>query len=96
VFCEDVAIAILFVRVQAALGLRVTIILAASLFAAAHIPAMVARGTSREAYARLALDAGLGVFVLFIAQRSADVWWLWCVHFAMDMMQFVAAPPKAG
>jgi hypothetical protein len=88
---EDLAIAILFVRFQAAIGLWRTIILVASLFAAAHIPSMVARGTSLGELAGLVLDAGLGAVVLFIAQRSADVWWLWCVHFAMDMMQFYAA-----
>jgi hypothetical protein len=93
VLCEDLAIAILFVRFQAAIGLRGTIILVASLFAAAHIPSMVARGTSLGALAELVLDAGLGVVVLFVAQRSADVWWLWCVHFAMDMMQFCAVTP---
>jgi hypothetical protein len=93
VLCEDLAIAILFVRFQAAIGLRGTIILVASLFAAAHIPSMVARGTSLGELAGLVLDAGLGVVVLFIAQRSADVWWLWCVHYAMDMMQFYAATP---
>jgi hypothetical protein len=93
VFCEDLAIAILFVRFQAAIGLWETIILVASLFAAAHIPSMVATGTSWGELARLVLDAGLGVVILFIAQRSADVWWLSCVHFAMDMMQFYAGTP---
>ena len=90
VLCEDLAIAILFVRLRAAIGLRSTIILVAVLFAAAHIPSMVATGATAGELARLVLDAGLGVIVLFIAQRSADVYWLWCVHFAMDMMQFYA------
>jgi hypothetical protein len=76
-----------------AYGLWATILLVAILFAAGHIPVMVVTGASLWELARLALDAGLGVVVLFIAQRSADVWWLWCVHFAMDMMQFVAAMP---
>jgi hypothetical protein len=93
VLWEDLAIAILFVRFQAAIGLRGTILLVASLFAAAHVPSMVARRTSPGELAGLVLDAGLGVVVLFIAQRSADVWWLWCVHFAMDLMQFHAAAP---
>jgi hypothetical protein len=57
---------------------------------------MVVTGASLPDLARLVLDAGLGVVVLFIAQRSADVWWLWCVHFAMDMMQFVAATPTSA
>jgi hypothetical protein len=90
VLCEDLAIAILFVRFQAAIGLWGTILVVACVFAAAHIPAMITNGSSWKELARLALDAGLGVVVLFVAQRSADVWWLWCVHFAMDMMQFYA------
>ena len=28
--------------------------------------------------------------VLWVAQYAGDVWWLFCVHFAMDMMQFGA------
>src|SRR5262245_7519325 len=93
VLCEDLAIAILFVRFQAAIGLRGTIILVASLFAVAHVPSMVARGAAPGELATLALDAGLGVGVLLVSQRSADIWWLWCVHFAMDMMQFYATTP---
>jgi hypothetical protein len=93
VLCEDLAIAILFVRFRAAVGLRGTVVLVAGLFAAAHVPSMVATGATVGDLARLALDAGLGVIVLFIAQRSADVWWLWCVHFAMDMMQYHALAP---
>ena len=92
VFCEDVAIAILFVRFRAAIGLGATILLVAILFAVAHIPAMVATGASLRGFVNLVMDAGLGTVVVFVAQRSADVWWLWCVHFAMDMMQFVAVP----
>ena len=90
VFCEDVAIAILFVRFQAAIGLRRTLILVACLFAAVHIPTMMEKGASPAELASLIMDAGLGVAVLFVAQRSADVWSLWGVHFAMDMMQFYA------
>jgi hypothetical protein len=93
VLCEDLAIAILFVRFQAAIGLRGTIVLVAGLFAAAHIPSMVTAGGTVGDLASLVLDAGLGAIVLFVAQRSADVWWLWCVHFAMDMMQYYAVTP---
>ncbi|MCI0381319.1 MAG: hypothetical protein L0215_27350 [Gemmataceae bacterium] len=96
VFCEDVAIAVLFVRFRAAIGLYGTIVFVACLFAAAHIPTMVAKGTSLEELARLLLDAGLGVGVLLVAQRSADVWWLWSVHYAMDMMQLYAATPETA
>jgi hypothetical protein len=88
--CEDVAIAILAVRFQAAIGRGGTILLVAVLFAAAHAPAMLATGEPTASLARLVLDAGLGVAILAVVQRSADIWWFWCVHFAMDMMQFYA------
>jgi hypothetical protein len=94
VWCEDVAIAILFVRFQAAMGLRGTVLLVATLFAAAHVPAMVVNGASVGDLGRLVLDAGLGVIVLSVVQRSADVWWFWCVHYALDMMQFCAVTPS--
>jgi hypothetical protein len=95
VFCEDVAIAIGFVRLRAAAGLARAIVLAAVLFAAAHIPALVAGGAALGDMAGLVLDAGLGVLVLFFLQRSADVWWFVWVHFALDMMQFHAGPGAA-
>jgi hypothetical protein len=75
VLCEDLAIAIFFVRLRAAIGLPATLILVAGLFAAAHIPAMLATGTTPSELFRLVMDAGLAVIVLFAAQRSADVWW---------------------
>jgi hypothetical protein len=92
VFCEDIAIAVLFVRVRTLLGLWRTIAGAAVLFAAAHVPALVAGGASPGELAGLALDAALGVMVLYFVQRSADVWWFVWVHFALDMMQFHAVP----
>jgi hypothetical protein len=78
-----------------AAGLARAIVLAAVLFAAAHIPALVAGGAALGDMAGLVLDAGLGVLVLFFLQRSADVWWFVWVHFALDMMQFHAGPGAA-
>jgi hypothetical protein len=34
------------------------------------------------------LDVVLAVAVVAVVQRSADVWWFWGVHFAMDMTQY--------
>jgi hypothetical protein len=90
VFCEDVAVAILLVRCQAAVGGRLSVLLVALLFAAAHWPALIAGGAPPGQALFLLLDAGLGVLVLAIVRRSQDIWWFWCVHFAMDMMQFDA------
>lgn len=93
VLCEDIAIAILFVRLRAALGRGRAIGLVAILFAAAHIPALIADGASAGDLLGLVLDAGLGVLVLWFVQRSSDVWWFWLVHFSLDMMQFYSTSP---
>lgn len=90
VFLEDVAIAVLFVRIRSALGLRGAIIIVAALFALGHIPAMVSTGASFNELSSLILDTLLGVGVIFIVQKSADILWFWMIHFAMDMMQFHA------
>jgi hypothetical protein len=92
VFCEDVAIAILFVRVRAAVGVLWALIAVAVLFAAAHIPAMLAAPLGMTEIAGLVADAGLAIVVLYFLQRGGDVWWFFWVHFAMDMMQFYAVP----
>jgi len=89
VLLEDLAIAILFVRLAAAMGPRKTIGVVAFLFAAAHIPAMVANGYHAGDLTGLIRDAGLGIVVLGTAWRSADIAWLWPVHFALDMTQFL-------
>lgn len=96
VWCEDFALAVVFVRLRAALGLPLTTVLVACLFAAGHVPTMIATGATAGELSRLLLDAALGVAVLIVVQRSADIWWFWCVHFALDMMQFYAAAPAAG
>lgn len=88
VLLEDMVIAIVFVRLQSAMGKRLPILLVALLFAAGHIPAMLSGGAGWHELGSLLLDASLAVGILAVLQRSADVWWFWCVHFAMDMMQF--------
>ena len=95
VLLEDIGIAILFVRMRAALGLRWTLLLVAMLFAAAHIPGLLAAGASPTDLLALLADAGLGVLALIFLQRSQDVWWFWMLHFALDMTQFFQAPPEA-
>jgi hypothetical protein len=92
VFCEDVAIAILFTRFQAALGARLSIVLVGLLFAGAHLPTLLTEGAPGSEMLRLLFDGALGVLVLSVVRRSQDVWWFWCVHFALDMTQFCAVP----
>jgi len=88
VFLEDLTIAILFVRLAGAVGCRWATIVVACLFAAGHIPAMVSQGASWSELAGLLRDAGLGVAVILVLQRSRDVVWFWCLHFCLDMTQF--------
>lgn len=77
---------------RAATGSRWAIGLVAALFAAAHIPGMIANGVELTEFAYLLLDAALVIAVFSVVQRAADVWWFWGVHFAMDMMQFGEVP----
>ena len=94
VFLEDLTIAMLMVRLIAALNSRVAAAgLTGALFAAGHIPAMISGGAIGPEAARLLLDAGLGFGVVFVLHRAGDLWWFWCVHYTLDMMQFVQWPP---
>lgn len=90
VLLEDVAIAILFVRLAAALGSRGAILGVAALFAASHIPTMVARGELAGELPGLLRDFGLGVLVLGTVWRSADIAWFWPIHYSLDMTQFLS------
>ena len=88
VFLEDVAIAIVFVRLSAAIGNAWTVVVVATLFAAAHIPALISSGGSPADLAGLLRDAAIGSAVIAVLQRSRDIVWFWCVHYCLDMTQF--------
>jgi hypothetical protein len=88
VFLEDLAVAILFVRLAGAIGNRWATGVVACLFAAGHIPALVSQGVSSFELLGLLRDVGLGVMVILVLQRSRDVLWFWCIHFCLDMTQF--------
>ena len=89
VLLEDVAIAILFVRLATAMRPRAALLIVAALFAAAHIPSMIARGDTTAELVALLRDAGLAVVVVGSAWRSADIAWVWPIHYAMDITQFL-------
>lgn len=89
VLLEDVAIAILMVRLGAALTNKWAVIVVAALFAGGHIPTMVSEGASNAQLIGLLRDFGLGVAVIGTAMRGADILWLWPVHYALDMTQFL-------
>ena len=80
--------AILLVRLAAAIGTRPAVVAAASLFAAGHIPSMLARGASLTELAALVRDVTLGLVVLGTVLRSRDILWFWPVHVTMDLTQF--------
>lgn len=90
VFLEDVTIAALFIRLSAAIGAWQSVALTALLFAAGHIPAMLAQGNRATELLLLLRDAALGAAVVAVLQRSRDILWFWCVHFVLDMTQFSA------
>jgi hypothetical protein len=88
VLLEDLTIAILFVRLAGAIGRRWATVIVACLFAAGHIPVMMSQGATWNEVGGLLRDAGLGVAVILVLQRSRDVVWFWCIHFCLDMTQF--------
>jgi hypothetical protein len=88
VFLEDLTIAILFVRLASSIGSRWAVVIVAGLFAAGHIPAMLSGGANLSELSGLMRDAGLGIAVIFVLQRSRDILWFWCLHFCLDMTQF--------
>jgi hypothetical protein len=90
VLLEDISVAVLFVRLRALVGTAWSLGLTAILFAAGHLPAILAAGFTAADFAGLAATVALTVACLWVLQRSADVWWFWGVHFAMDMTQFYA------
>jgi hypothetical protein len=90
VFLEDLTIAILFVRLAGAIGSRWATVIVACLFAVGHIPVMVSQGATWLELGGLLRDAGLGVAVILVLQRSRDVAWFWCLHFCLDMTQFAS------
>lgn len=90
VFLEDMTIAILMCRLSAAIRHPwVAAGIVAILFAAGHIPAVLSADGALAELVGLVFDALLGLFVIRLLQRGADIWWFWCVHFTMDMTQFL-------
>lgn len=64
-----------------------TAVIVALLFAGGHIPAQLANGLAPSEMLYLVFDFVLAAGVIGVVQRSADIWWFWCVHFAIDMTQ---------
>jgi len=92
VFMEDLAIGVLLVRLAAAVRSEWAAgVAVATLFAAAHIPAMLsgaAEGLEPAALTHLGLDALIGVIVMVGLLKTRDVLWLFPTHLTLDVMQF--------
>lgn len=89
VFFEDFAIAIVLCRLIVWIGTKWAIVFVAFLFAAGHIPAMLANGISLYGFVPLLFDMLLGIVVLGVVARSKNFLWFWMVHYALDMTQFI-------
>lgn len=89
VLLEDIAIAALLLRVRTIIGTAGTVAAVAILFAAAHIPAMLAQGGGiLEGAPALAISAFIGVLVMGAVLCTRSIWWAWPVHTCMDIAQF--------
>ena len=89
VLLEDILIAALAARLVAATNVWIAIGATAALFAAAHIPAMLAEGAGLSDLSTLVLDTGLGVMLIGAIIASRNVWWFFPVHAVMDLTQFL-------
>lgn len=91
VLLEDLTIGLLLLRVAEAFGARRAVATVAVLFAAGHIPAMLADGASIGELLALTRDVALGGLMGGLLIRSRDIAWFIPLHFTMDMTQYVGA-----
>src|SRR5262249_34093369 len=95
VILEDIAIAAFLSRLSIVGGRWAAIGIVAALFAAAHIPAMMAKQTlGMSDWAGLVGDTTIGVLILGAVLSTRSIWWFMPVHFVMDMTQFMAVGGK--
>lgn len=85
---EDLALGLLLASVLRHVSPRAAVVTTGSVFAAGHIPAMLERGAPLSEFPSLVADAGLATGVLALVLRLRDLWPIWPVHVAMDLMQF--------
>ena len=85
---EDFAMGLILASAVRHVGPKAAVIAAGSLFAAGHIPTMVAQGAPLADFPALAADAGLAAGMMALVLRLRDLWPIWPVHVAMDLMQF--------
>ena len=87
VFFEDLFIAACLARLAAALSVRKAVVLVAVLFAAGHIPALLATGAQPQELITLVADVILGAMVFGSILKTRDFAWIWPVHVVMDFTQ---------
>jgi hypothetical protein len=88
VLLEDVALAILIVRLTAKIGAAWAAACVGILFALAHIPALLSGGATLSSLGSLVIDSALAVAILFTLTRARDILWFWPLHFMLDLAQF--------
>jgi hypothetical protein len=86
---EDLGIGILLASTLTRLRPGVAIVSTGLLFAAGHVPAMLAGSEPLRELARLVADGALAAGMVAVLFRLRDVWSIWPVHVAMDLTQFL-------
>lgn len=91
IFFEDLIIVLLGSRLMAVCKrLWIAAVITASLFALAHVPALLDGGIEAAEIGSLMLDTTLGVCVFIALARTRDLLWFWPVHVVMDLTQFAS------
>jgi hypothetical protein len=87
---EDLGIGLLLASLARHVRPQRAVLASAMVFAAAHIPAMIKRREVAGEFIHLVGDAGLAALAVAVVFRLRDVFVLWPVHVALDLMQFYA------
>ncbi|HKI79489.1 MAG TPA: CPBP family glutamic-type intramembrane protease [Ignavibacteriaceae bacterium] len=88
VFMEDITIALIFVRLSSWIKLKWTLVIVSALFAAGHIPNLLANDVTLLQLSYLLVDTIIAILILSAVSKSRDIWWFVIVHFVMDMTQY--------
>lgn len=87
---EDLSIGLLLASLLRVVKPRTAVAATGGLFALGHIPAMIRDGARTREFLHLLADGVLAAGVIALVLRLRDMWVLWPVHVAMDLMQFYA------
>ena len=85
---EDIAIGLLVASLLTKVRPRTAIVATGLLFALGHVPAMLTHGQALRDFLHLIADGLLAAGMVALLLRLRDLWVIWPVHVAMDLMQF--------